>query len=617
MAQMEKPKFGLILVLLAVLLVAVNAIAGVVLRGARIDLTENQLYSLSGGSKSILRNLEADIHIRFYFSDKAATGYPALKDYAGRVEDLLREYATLSGGQISLEVIDPEPFSQTEDEAVAFGLRAAQTPGGESLYFGLAATDEVDGREVIPFFAQEREPLLEYDLTQLIDRLANGETRPKLTLVTSLPMQFGPGGLAALSQGQPPQPYVIYEQLRQAFDVVLLGSDFEAIDEDTNVLVLAHATGLGDAQLKAIDSYVVKGGKAMIFIDPYSEAAAAAQQISPLNPNEGGVPTRSNLPELLKAWGLSLEEGKVVGDLGLAQRVNMGASADPRRQVVDFVPWLAVTANHLAAGDIVTGQLAQINLATAGALIPLDGRTTTVEPLMQSSENAALIDVFEVEGQPDPDRLIRDLLPTGERYMLAARISGPATSAFGEGQADDVNIIVVADSDILDDRFWAQVQNFFGQRIVVPIADNGRFVINAADNLSGSDALISLRSRGVAARPFTVIEQLRREAEAQYLNREQTLEAELQATEQRIAELEGENVEGELVLSEEQLAEIERFRAQALETRRALRNVQRDLRRDIDTLQSWVTWVNILGVPILLILIALWRGVTRRKEVPL
>lgn len=611
-------KFGIFFILIALVL-SLNVIVDIAFRGARVDLTEDSLYSLSDGTKQVLADLKSPLKIRFYFSDKAATGLPSIKDYGKRVEDLLKEYAALSNGQISLSVIDPEPFSEEEDEAVAYGLRGAPTVSGEKLYFGLVIFDEADGQEVIPFFAQEREALVEYDLTQSIDRLNKGTVLPKLAVITTLPMQFGPGGIQALQQGIPPQPYAIYEQLRQTFEVQLLGLEFEELDDDIDVLLIAQAPGLGEAQRYMIDQYVLGGGKAIVFVDPYSEASAVANQVTQLGAPQ--APSSFDMPDLLASWGVRLESGKVVGDLAQAQRVNMGASADPRRQVVDFIPWLGVNEYHMAADDIVTGQLAQLNMASAGALMPLEGRTTTVEPLVTSSEDAGLLDVFEVEGQPDPDRLIRTLLPTGETYILGARISGPANSAFpdkeGEGhiaQAEDINVLIMSDTDMLEDRFWAQVQDFFGQRVIVPIADNGRFVVNAVDNMAGSDALISLRSRAVSARPFTVVERIRREAEARYLNEEQLLEDKLQAAEQRIAQLEGEGDGGEAFLSQEQLDEIERFRAQALETRRALRDVQRNLRRDIDAVQAWVTWVNILAVPLLLIAFSLFKYARNRRR---
>lgn len=630
----------LALALLVALFLAVQVIAGGLLRGVRVDLTENRLYTLSEGTKQVLANLDQDIRFTFYFSDEAATGYPQLKAYARRVEDLLKQYRALSNGRLNLEVIDPEPFSETEDEAVAAGLSGARTAGGETIYFGLIATDQADGREVIGYFAPEREATLEYDLTKLLYDMTR-TNKPVLGIVTDLPMTFGPGGVQAAVQGRA-EPYVIYDQLRQLFDVRMLGAEFDRIEADVDVLMLAHASGLGPTQHYAIDQYVLRGGKALVLVDPYSETAAImAQPSGPMGmPQHGGPATRSDLAPLFKAWGIAFDPGKVVGDLALAQRVNMGAQAHGGRQIVDYVAWLGLGSAQIADDDIIAAQLTDITMASAGALT-YDAEAEGITPLLTSSTMAALIDAAAVAGRPDPDALIRALAPTGEAYVLAARIRRPASTAFADGPpppasdhaGDDhdhdaaplpdhvaasdgpINVIVVADADILEDRFWAQVQNFFGERVAVPVADNGRFIINAVDNLAGSDALISLRSRGVSSRPFSLVEDIRREAEARYLREEERLENELRSAEARLAELEGAGGDAgdDALLTPEQLAEIERFRAEAVETRQALRAVQRNLRRDIDRLEAWVRGVNIALVPAILVLIGLWRTTRRRR----
>lgn len=631
------------LALLALLFLAVQVIAGTLLRGVRLDLTENRLYTLSDGTRQVLGGLDRDIRFRFYFSDEAATGYPQLKAYARRVEDLLKQYRDLSGGRLSLEVIDPEPFSETEDEAVAAGLSGAATAGGGTVYFGLVATDEADGRATIGYFAPEREATLEYDVTKLLYEMTRA-SKPVLGVVTDLPMTFGPGGIQAAVQGMA-QPYVIYDQLRQLFDVRMLGNGFDRIDADVDVLMVAHATEIGAAQYYAIDQYVLKGGKALVFVDPHSETAAAmAAPAGPMGMPQPGPATRSGLGPLLAAWGLGFDASKVVTDLELAQRVNMGADAPGGRQIVDYVAWLGVGPAQIAQDDIIAAELTQITLASAGALTVLADDPAGITPILQSSPQAALTDSARIAGRPDPDALIRDLLPAGEPFMLAARLRRPVASAYPDGPpaatpadheeepeaasdpdqgplpahvaASDgpVNVIVVADADMLEDRFWAQVRNFFGERIAVPVADNGRFVINAVDQLSGSDALISLRSRGVSARPFTLVEDIRRDADARYLREQERLEQELRNAEARLAELEGgDDRAADALLSPEQVAEIERFRAEAVETRRALRAVQRNLRQDIDRLEAWVRGLNIAAVPVLLVLIALWRLWRRRR----
>jgi ABC-type uncharacterized transport system involved in gliding motility auxiliary subunit len=594
---------------------------------ARLDLTDGNLYSLSPGSKQVVDALNLPVTLRLYFSQRAATGFPTVQAYAQRVEDLLYEYAAQSGGTIQVEIIDPEPFSEREDEAVAYGLEGAGAQGGETIYFGLVGTNAIDGQEVIPFLAQQRENLLEYDITQLIGRLASEQAKPRIALVTDLPMQFGLGGPMAMAQGRA-APFVIYDQLSQSFEMDPLTPDFTQIPDGTDLLVLAHAASLGEAQLYAVDQFILKGGNALIFVDPHSELAASMQQRDQFGrPQPNAVATTSDLAPLFQAWGLAYDPQTVVLDLDQAQRVNMG-SRGPGRAVVDYVPWVAANVNHINDEDIITSQLEMINLASSGHLTLQEASTLTLTPLITSSTVAGVTNVSEVRGTPRPDRLIQSLLPTGETYVFAARLTGLAKSAFPErpmSQDEDtealdaphvaassgpINVIVAADSDLLADNFWAQVQDLFGQRLVIPNADNGRFVLNAAENMSGSDALISLRSRGTSSRPFTVIETMRRRAERDFATQQQILQNNLAATEARLNDLQAQSPEGDMLVTDEQLEEIDRFRADLLETRKQLRGVQRSLNVDIDRLKSLITWLNILGIPALLLLgsaLATWR----------
>lgn len=630
MASRVSTSFGLAAVFGAfVALVAL--ISTPLLSRARIDLTDGDLYSLSDGSQQIVSNLNVPVTLRLYFSKRAATGFPTLQAYAQRVEDLLYEYAAKSGGAITVKVIDPEPFSEREDEAVAYGLEGAGGQGGQTIYFGLVGTNAIDGKETIPFLAQQREAMLEYDLTQLINRLSSEQTRPRIAVVTDLPMQFGLGGPIAMAQGRG-APFVIYEQLSQSFEMDPLTPEFDRVPEGTDLLFLAHATKLSEAQFYAIDQFILGGGNAIIFVDPHSEVAASMQQSDQFGmPQPGSLASSSDLAPLFKAWGLAYDPSLVVLDLDQAQRVNMGANS--RRGVVDYVPWIAANPNHINDDDIVTGELEIINLAASGFFTVQDASSLTLTPLITSSDVSSVTNVSEVRGTPKPDKLIQSLLPTGEIYTLAARLTGDAASAFPGGapaagenaeplgahlaaSSGPINVIVVGDSDMLADNFWAQVQDFFGERLVVPSADNGRFVLNAAENMAGSDALISLRSRGTSNRPFTVIEDMRSRAEKAFATQQQILQNNLAATEARLNDLESQTPEGQVLVTDAQMEEIERFRADLLGTRKQLRAVQRSLNVDIDRLQGVLTWLNILGIPALLVIgtsLFVWRRNAARK----
>lgn len=626
-----------ILIIAALLFLALNVLGSALFRSARIDLTEDGLFTLSDGTRAVLESLDEPVTLQLFFSDKLATDYMSIKTYGRRVRDLLEEYKSLAGDKLRLEITDPEPFTESEDEAVARGLQGAPTPDGGALYFGLVGSNSVDDEQTIPFFTLERERFLEYDLTKLIHGLGN-PAKTVVGLITSLPLQYGPGGIQAAMRGNV-QPNIIYDQLRQQTEIRMLAPGFEVIDEEIDVLLIVHPNQFDDASLYAIDQFVLGGGRAMVFVDPLSEVGS--QPPAPGAPPAGGVPS-SNLELLFKSWGVALGDGEVVADRSYAQRVSL-SGRDSRRQFADYIVWLAVPAAGLNAGDPVTGELNILHLGSAGYLSPLEGASTNFEPLVTSSADAMLLKSAAIGFMPDPEELLRAFRPTGEQYVIAARISGEVESAFPDGDpstaADEaeeeqdeaagieearahrsrsegpINVIVVADSDMWEDRFWAQTQNFLGRNIIIPLADNAGFVINGVDNLAGSSELIGLRSRGVAARPFTLVDDIRRRAEAEYLAEEQRLQNELSQAEERIAALQSEQPgEGALILSPEQQAEIEDFRAEVLVTRQQLRVVQRNLRRDIEALEGRVKFINIALVPILVIVLALVLPVIRRRR---
>lgn len=609
--MMQKPAVQILLVVL--LFLSLTVLADRYLRAVKLDLTDEGLYTLSDGTQDMLREIDEPVSLTFYFSRSLATPYPQLLSYGKRVEDMLRAFAAENPGRIHLSIIDPEPFSEAEDDAVAAGLRGVPLMDRSTLYMGVVASNTLDGEGVIPFFTEEREKFLEYDLVKLISSL-DTDPRPRLALLTQLPMQFGAGGPQAMMQGRS-QPYVVYEQLQEFFTVEEMETDFTEIPAETEVLMLVHPPALNEDQLFAIDQYVLKGGRALIFLDPHSEA------VDP----RATAPNASTLAPLLAAWGVSMPEGQVVGDAAQAQRVQMGGYGPD--SVKDYVFWLSVGGDFLNADDVVTGAIDNINLASAGVLEPVPGATTQFTPLISTSTVAMLYDAARAVGMPDPDALLRDLEPTGQSYALAARVSGRAATAFPDRVADagapnanpasaegDINLVIASDSDLFDDRFWVQLQELLGQRIVVPLAGNGSFVLNLADHIAGSESLLELRGRGISKRPFEVVDRLRREAETKYLAEEQRLQDELAAMEDRLAQLEGAEAEASGVLSLDSEAEKERFRDQLLETRKALREVNRSLRADIETLGSWLAVVNIALVPFLLIVFALMRVYVRRRR---
>ena len=622
------------LVIAVVLFFAVVIFSNAALTRLRFDLTENNLYTLTGGTRSILTQLEEPITLRFFLSRDVATGIPAVASYANRVEDMLREYERHAGDNISLEVIDPEPFSEQEDQAQRYGLRAIPlSDGSASLYFGLVGTNSVDDTEIISFFSPDRQKLLEYDLTRLIYRLDQTK-QPVVGLVSSVPLK------PSFRMGQgPQQSWLIVDQIERLFSVENIDTGAGRIPEDVDILMVVHPKKLGDPMLYAIDQFVLSGGRALVFVDPYMEAEARGRGLG------GG--SESDLEPLLKAWGVDLVDEKIAADMQFAERVRY---EHQQRQVVgEFPVWINVQPSHFNRDDVVTANLGNVFMATPGVLEKADGAGTEMIPLIQSSDGATLLESVLILEAVTPASIIDAYRPGTERLTLAARVSGPVKTAFPDGppesesegsgeeasgnttargedsradspqlveSTEDINVILVADADLLHEQFWAQRQNLFGNQIFVPSAANADFVINALENLTGSNDLIGVRSRGEFSRPFTRVADIRQSAELKYRQKEQELLDRLEETEQALLELEQgkRNEQNQLMLTEEQRREVQKFRNEKIRIRKELREVQHQLRKDIDALEGWLKFVNIGLLPLLIAFGAVVVSVQRTRR---
>lgn len=599
------------IVLALVSLFAINTFGALVLRPYRLDLTETKSYTLSDGTLRLLSSLDEPIVLRLYVSSSIAERNAFLAAYARRVHDMLRAYAEASGGRITVELIDPEPYSEEEDRAVGFGLQPIAFDNGQTVaYLGIAGTNTTDDVDVIPLLSPEREPFLEYDLTRLVYNLAHPE-KPVVGVVSGLPLSGDP-----LNEYR---PWEIYRQLGQLYDIRWMGGDISEF-EDVDILMIVHPRDLSDKTLYAVDQFLLRGGKAMIFVDPHSEAAAIRQQ------RPGATLTSSSLDRLFETWGIAFDATKLVADPTAARQVQFPAGG--RNQIVDYLVWLSLERPHLSTKSPITAQLQRVNLASAGAIAATDDATVDFEPLLFSSKQAQMVDVGKVAMFPDPLGLLREYRPEGETRVMAARLSGTLKSAFADGPPEGAEtkaehlaegsapttLILVADTDILDDRSWLASQSLLGQDILIPLADNADFVANALDGLVGSEVFADLRGRDVALRPFTRLVELRREAERAYRAKEQELLDRLHELENKLRALQLPAGEGEAVLSAGQREEIEKIRADILETRRELREVQYALRRDIETLQARVEFANIAAVPLLVGILAVVMALVHRAR---
>jgi ABC-type uncharacterized transport system involved in gliding motility auxiliary subunit len=461
--------------------------------------------------------------------------------------------------------------------------------------------------------------------------------------------------MMAAMQGQPMIPYAVMAQLKPLYEIKDLSSDIDSIPSDVDVLMVAHPQHLSEKAQYAIDQYVLGGGKALVFVDPNSET----QQMHPSQLNPPGMPLASDLPKLFKAWGLSMDPKQVAGDRRAARRVNAGTQQHV--EAMDYVAWLSLDQQDLNHESPITADLTHINMASAGILQPEKDTKTTFTPLITTSIDSMPIDVAKIKGVngvPDVGGLLRDFKPSGEKLVLAAQVTGTAETAFPDGPPKDekkdakddkkdgnakaadakpsdakpaapagppqiktstkpIDVIVVADTDVLEDRFWEQSQDFFGQTVVIPVANNGDFVANALDSLAGGDDLIALRSRGTSARPFTLVNDIQRAADARYQATEKDLQTKLKDTQGKIKQLQEQGARQGATVANEQEQTIENFRTDMLSIRQQLRQVQLALRQDINRLQAVTEFFDIALVPILVAIVAIivgWVRFRRRKR---
>jgi ABC-type uncharacterized transport system involved in gliding motility auxiliary subunit len=599
----------------------------------RLDLTRGKIYTLSGGTKTVLDGLKEPVTLRFFYSRLLGSSVPVYGVYADHIREMLEEYASASKGKVKVEFYDPEPFSDTEDRAVAYGLQGVPVDnGGNEVYFGLAGNNLEDDERTIPFFQAERERFLEYDLTKLIFELSNPK-RPVVGLMSSLPIDGDPRAMMMNGgQGAGGQPYASSILLRQTNQVKTVQTDAQVIDPDIQVLLVASARDLSDATLYAIDQFVMRGGKLMVMVDPWSEALAATPSPTGMPPTD----TSSDLKKLFDAWGIVYDRTQVVGDLTGAWRVRGGG--DDRMQAVSYVAWFNIRdgINH---DDPATADLAQVTVASAGSISKAPGAAIEFAPILSSSPRSGPIPRDSL-AMPDPAKILAGFKPEGGPRAIAARIRGILKSAFsgppdlpaGAKRADNLppykaetdgpaNMVVVADSDILVDRYWVRISDFFGQPTATPFADNGPFVANLVGTLAGGDALIGLRSRGDTNHPFERVEAMQSDAEAKYRQTEQALRAHLDDVEKQLRGLRTgggepgpEGRTADAVITPEQRAAIDTARKDIVDTRKQLRDVQLRLNREISALDTWLLVVNIVLVPAALTLLAIVLALVQRAR---
>ena len=620
---------NIVIIAVIILFISINTLSNQLFSGARLDLTENNLYTLNEGTFKVLETIKEPITLRLFFSDNLSRDIAPMREYGQRVRELIEEYVVRSNGLIRLERIDPEPFTNNEDLAILYGLQGMQvSQSGEKFYFGLVATNSTDDVSIIPFFEQNRETYLEYDLTRIVNDLANPKKK-KLGLITTLPIN---GGLAYpdAPASEYVAPWEIYNRLSEVFEIVTIPKNISKISDDIDLLMVVHPKGISSETKYAIDQYVLTGKGALFFVDPYSEVERNAL---PIKDRRTYIPG-SNLNTLFSSYGAYVEPGMIVGDRILGRKVTIGRSQNSR--VVSYVLWLALDKNSMNPNNPITNELESILTNTAGGIRRSKDAKSKFEILYSSYDDSMFIERFKIQFRPDPALLLSEFISDNTNKPLAISLTGEFISAYinGPPKLDDGsdpennpyhlkgtnngNILIFADTDILSNSIWTQKQDNYGKEVFTAIADNGSLVINSVEYLSGGGELIALRTRGTSNRPFIVVEELQKKAETAYRETEKSLQNDLKVTENKLRDLQrGASIatqEGAPILSKEQADTLKQFKDKIINIRKELRDVQRDLRVDIEKLGLMLKLYNIWVMPLLVVLSSVLVFIARRRK---
>jgi len=608
------------LALLFVALVLVNYLASrLPFRG---DATSQNIYTLSDGTQSLLRKVEEPVVLDFYFS-KSANGLPiTYKNYAARVQEMLRQYVRASGGRITLNVIDPRPDTPEEERATAAGLQPQQLPTGETVQFGLVAT-QADQQKVIVSFNPQRESFLEYDLSQLVSSVQT-VAKKKLGLITSLPLQApAMDMMMMMQQRQRPTGQMVAEEWGKTFELVAVEAGATELPADLDVLAVIHPQNLTGKLQFAIDQFLLAGKPVFLAVDPASQhfkrQGGQAAMFGGPQPN-----VSSDLPLLLRAYGITYNAQNVVGDIVNATQVQTGAG------VVRYPIWLSLGKDSLNRQATPVSQLnSTLFIESGGFTIDAQGRTVT--PLVETSPSGGDIPAFSLQFA-QPEEIARQLVPSGKK-TIAALVTGKFTSAFPAGAPADQptpaapgetpkpptpapassstpalkessgtsTLFVIADTDWLFDDYSVRRFNFLGVQAAEPLNDNLAFASNSLEFLGGSQDLISIRGKGSSLRPFTVVRQMEVDAQRRYQEQLTALEARINDVQQKLTELQGKRTEGNrLVASPEMQKAIEDFQSQQAVMRGERREIRKALREDIERLENGLLITNLIA-PLLLV----------------
>jgi len=607
------------LALALLIVIAVNAVAGRWLSGVRLDLTQDGLNTFSTGTRAVLDSLDEPVRVSLYASTESIADIPDLRAHAIRVEEYLRELADRSNGQIDLQVIHPEAFSSTEDDARSAGLlvQPVNNAGG-TLILGLVATGSTGQTKSIPYFAPERDSFMEYDITKTIATVGRG-SKPRVGLLSCMPLDDAamrnPDGSTTASG----RPRFVIEQMRELFDLREISPDASTLPMDIDALLIVQPRKLPEALLRSIDEWALAGRPIVVLVDPFAETDSHPDS----KLMEMKVPATTHDFPLLRAWGVRVPTEFAVGDVQYATPIRTPGPSGTLREL-SYVAWLSLTRDAMSQSDPLLAGVESLNIKSCGfierATDAPAGVQPMIEPLVVSSERAQLIQTLKLGWFGEAEQLLRDSKSDGVRRVLAAHITGRIGSAFSSAVGEG-NIVVIADADLLSDDVWVQFDQQSGVRRA--FADNGPLIIGLLERMAGNPAIATLRSRGAFRRPFARVEALRIAAQERYIAREKDLQLEVRKGEIEIAQLQGAGggaESGEMLLSPAQQVQLAQLQQTVNDYRKELRGVQFGLRSDVEALGARLLVINVIAWPAIVALAAgiwCWLAARRIDRTPL
>lgn len=601
------------LIALLLILILVNVILSYA--NIRFDTTEEQIYSLSDGTKKILSDMTSPVTIKF-FCNRSNRSFPVdLKIYSRRVLDFLSEYEYASKGKVTVEFFDFGVDSDEEEWAQKYGVRPIPTATGENFYFGLVFLS-LEQEETIELLDPAHEELMEYDITRIIQRIQSTK-KPVIGIMSFLSVFGQPQIRSMPGQSASTEPWFFVTELGKTYEILPIDFSEGKIDPSVDLLVIVYPKHLPPETEYAIDQYILSGGNALIFVDPFCVSDESSQGMQGFQ-----EPPTASLTRLFEAWGISMDMTRVVADFDHPTMLRIGNSPPQSNPL-----WISATDDSFDNSDVVTSLLENMILPISGAITQEEGSEHEFKPMIRSGKNASIVDAFQANF--GPDSLDQDLTPADEQLNYAVQLRGKFQTAFPEGPpeteesdaaaaeeeaekdsveeekkthlatgADTATLIIVADADMLADRFYVRKNNYVGLVIARTFNDNLNFLANACEILTGSNDLIGLRSRGTFKRPFTVVQALERRAQERWRAEENELLKRMEETNLRLSELERQKDDSQrLIISPEQEAEISKFKEERRRNRQQLKEVRKKLRADINRLGATLAGINIFLMP--------------------